>query len=407
MARLIVWGLVGLCAACSSGGPQNTSTGASSGASASGSMSGTVGSGQGGGSSLGSGSIASGSSTSGSVASGTGVSGAASTGATSGTGVASGVATGSGAGASGSMTSPTDAGGATGQDATMVGPAVDAGDYPMLVDGGPCPANAIFCDNFEEYGPIGMVVNGMLPLTQMRPNWYQFSFHGFPRVDTVMPLLPGKKHSAFLDTEAGSYRFAAFIHETPDGTPVAPLAHYGRVMANIKAVSPMTQWNIIEVQGLLPNSTTELATFSFGGNKGHLAAGYAQRRRVLAADGGVALRPGVPENDAERTKITQLDCTKTATTQTMTVGKWTCIEWNIDAARGVMHLWIDGVAQTEVDVAGQGTECSIGMPTTPWAAPAMFTKINLVWEGYGTDSPGQLLSYDEFAVGTQRIGCSP
>jgi hypothetical protein len=293
----------------------------------------------------------------------------------------------------------------TGQDATTTSPPVDAGAYPMILDGGPCPANALFCDDFEEYGPIGMVMNGMLPLSQMRPNWDQFSFHGFPRVDTVMPLLPGKMHSAYLDTEMGSYRFAAFIHQTPDGTPVLPLAHYGRVMANIKAVSPMSQWTIIEVQGLLPGSTTELATYGFGGNMGHLAASYAQRTRVLQADGGVALRPGEPENDMEKAKITQLDCTKTATTQTMTVGKWTCVEWNIDATAGVMHLWIDGVAQTEVDVAGHGTECSVGMATTPWTAPAMFTKVNLVWEGMGTDSPGQLLAYDEFAVGTERIGC--
>jgi hypothetical protein len=241
----------------------------------------------------------------------------------------------------------------------------------------------------------------------MLPNWDQFSFHGFPRVDTIPPLLPGKKHEAYLDTEMGSYRFAAFIHQTPDGVPVLPLAHYGRVMANIKAVSPTSQWTIIEVQGLLPGSTTELATFSFGGNNGHLASAYAQRTRVLNSDGGVALRPGEPENDMEKAKITQLDCTKTATTETMTVGKWTCVEWNIDATASVMHLWLDGVAQTEVDVAGQGTECSVGSPTAPWAAPAMFTKINLVWEGMGTDSPGQLLAYDEFAVGAQRIGCPP
>jgi hypothetical protein len=261
------------------------------------------------------------------------------------------------------------------------------------------------CDDFEEYPPL---VNppGGLDLTQMLPNWDQFSFHGFPRVDNVPPLLPGKTHSAYLDTEASSYRFAAFIRQTPDGVPVVPLAHYGRVMANIKAVSPMTQWTIIELQGLLPGSTTELATFNFGGNKGHLAAGYSQRKRVLDADGGVTLRPGGPIN-AQEAAMGTLDCTKSATTETMTTGKWVCIEWNIDATKSEMHLWLDGVAQTEIDVSGQGTECSIGMPTTPWVGPTVFTKLNLVWEGYGTDSPGQDIGYDEFAVGTQRIGCPP
>lgn len=311
----------------------------------------------------------------------------------------------SGAGASGAGTSPMDAG-TPGSDATTGTAPPDAGSYPMLMDGGPCPANALFCDDFEEYGPVLPVMNGQLDLTQMLPNWDQYSFHGFPRVDTVNPLLPGKKHSAYLDTEASSYRFAAFIHQTPDGVPVAPLAHYGRVMANIRAVSPMSQWTIIEVQGLLPGSTTELATFNFGGNKGHLAAGYSQRKRVLDSDGGVTLRPGGPINDAEKAMGT-LDCTKTAVTETMPVGKWTCLEWNIDATKSEMHLWIDGVPQTEIDVSGEGTECSIGMPTTPWVGPTVFTKINLVWEGYGTDSPQQDIGYDEFVVGSERIGCPP
>jgi len=316
----------------------------------------------------------------------------------------SGSGGGSGAGASGNATAPTD-GGTSGPDASMSAPGVDAGTYATLIDGGPCPANALFCDDFEEYPPL---VNppGGLDLTQMLPNWDQFSFHGFPRVDNVMPLLPGKTHSAYLDTEASSYRFAAFIHQTPDGVPVVPLAHYGRVMANIKGVPPMSQWTIIELQGLLPNSTTELATFNFGGNKGHLAAGYTQRKRVLNPDGGVTLRPGGPINDAENAMGT-LDCTKTATTETMTTGKWVCIEWNIDATTSQMHLWLDGVAQTEVDVSGQGTECSIGMPSTPWVGPPVFTKLNLVWEAYGTDSPQQDIGYDEFAVGAERIGCPP
>lgn len=310
--------------------------------------------------------------------------------------------------ASGSTGAPTDGGGATSSPEAATGSPVGSGTYPMLIDGGPCPANALFCDDFEEYPPL---VNppGGLDLTQMLPNWAQFSFHGFPRVDNVPPLLPGKTHSAYLDTEAQSYRFAAFIRQTPDGVPVVPLAHFGRVMANIKAVSPMSQWTIIELQGLLPGSTTELATFNFGGNMGHLAAGYAQRKRVLDPDGGITLRPGGPINAAENAMGT-LDCTKTATTQTMTTGRWVCIEWNIDATKGEMHLWLDGVAQTEIDVTGQASpasQCSIGMVTTPWVAPSMFTKLNLVWEGYGNDSPQQDIGYDEFAVGTERIGCPP
>jgi hypothetical protein len=391
MSRFIVYGLVGLGVACSS---SPKSPGASAGESATAGASSTTGGASGGAVQNQSGAIAA-TGNSASAGAGTG-----SPGATTGTGTAA-----TGAGSSGAATSPTDAGATPTPDATMTTPPADAGSFPTFVDGGACPANAIMCDDFEEY-PALVNPPGGLDLTQMLPNWDQYSFHGFPRVDNVPPLLPGKTHSAYLDTEASSYRFAAFIRQTPDGVPVVPLAHYGRVMANIKAVSPMSQWTIIELQGLLPGSTTELATFNFGGNKGHLAAGYSQRKRVLDSDGGVTLRPGGPIN-AQEAAMGTLDCTKTATTETMTTGKWVCIEWNIDATKSEMHFWLDGVAQTEIDVSGQGTECSIGMPTTPWVGPTVFTKLNLVWEGYGTDSPGQDIGYDEFAVGEQRIGCPP
>jgi hypothetical protein len=72
-----------------------------------------------------------------------------------------------------------------------------------------------------------------------------------------------------------------------------------------------------------------------------------------------------------------------------------------------MHLWLGGVAQTEVDVAGHGTECSIGGASVPWSPPSMFTKLDLTWEGYGADSPGQQSYFDEFALGDQRLGCPP
>jgi hypothetical protein len=271
----------------------------------------------------------------------------------------------------------------------------------MFADGGPCAANALFCDNFEEY--TFMPPPPPLDLTEMVPNWDQFHFHGYPRADTAKAYVG--KQAAHFDTEASSYRFAAFIHQTHDGTAAVPLNHFGRVWVWLKALPPTAQWSILEVQGPLAGSTNE-ATYGFGGYKGHLAASYAQRKRFVDADGGVTLRPGAPQSAAEGTMINKLECTKTAATMTFTPAKWVCVEWNIDAVAGAMHLWLDGVAQTEIDVAGQGTECTVGMPATPWQAPSVLTKVNLVWESYnGADSPQQEGWFDEFAIGTQRIGC--
>ncbi|HEX3850157.1 MAG TPA: hypothetical protein VHW01_04275 [Polyangiaceae bacterium] len=57
-----------------------------------------------------------------------------------------------------------------------------------------------------------------------------------------------------MDTEAGSYRFAGLIHDTPDGVAAAPLAHFGRVMVYLKALPKTSQWTIVELSGPLAGS---------------------------------------------------------------------------------------------------------------------------------------------------------
>lgn len=296
-------------------------------------------------------------------------------------------------------TSAADGGGSPGL------PPVDAGQIPSFVDAGACPPNAFLCDGFEEYRPVMPVINGQLDLSQMLPNWQQFHFHGFPRADnTVVTPYAGMKAAEF-DTEASSYRFAAFIREPGNGAPAVPLSHFGRVWVQLKGVPRTAQWTILEVQGPLPNTPDEV-TFGFGGFKGHLAASYARRKRITGSDGGLTLRPGAPQSVAEGNAITNLECTKTAATETFTTGKWVCLEWNIDAGKGVMHFWLDGVAQTEIDVDGVGTECTVGMPSAAWEGPPVLDKLNLVWESYnGGDSPNGFGGFDEFAIGTGRIGC--
>jgi len=273
--------------------------------------------------------------------------------------------------------------------------------YPDIADGGTCPANALFCDNFEEYDYIA--TNPPI-LTELLPSWQQYSFHGYPRVDPSKPFLG--KQSAALDTEASSYRFAGFIRQTPDGTAVAPLAHFGRVMVFVKALPTTSQWNILEVNGLLAGSTTELATYGIGGMGPLVNLSYTQRPRQLDPDGGITLRAGGPQS-AQENALAKANCTKNATTETFPTAKWVCVEWNFDGANNKMHLWLDGTPQTEVDVDGAGSACVAPAPaTTIWQGPAMFTKISMTWEAYGTDSPQQNVWYDEFAMGDSgRIGC--
>jgi hypothetical protein len=78
----------------------------------------------------------------------------------------------------------------------------------------------------------------------------------------------------------------------------------------------------------------------------------------------------------------------------------------IDRTKPELHMWLDGVAQTEVDVTGSGGTCSAGTAAT-WTGPDHFTELDLGFEMWGNDgSNGAWFAwYDDFAIGTQRLGC--
>lgn len=258
-----------------------------------------------------------------------------------------------------------------------------------------CAPGAVFCDDFESY-PLDPKTN----LTQdFSPNWLKYKFHGNPYVWTSMSF-QGKQNVG-LDTEAGDLRYAGIVRQRPDDQAVAPLDHYGRVMFWVKALPPVSDWNFIHLSGLQAGSTTKIAQYSFGGSGGKLAVSYLQRTRILDATGAVALRGGGPQNGDPPADV---QCQLKATTQTLPTMKWVCVEWHIDGGTNELHLWLDGKAQTEIDVAGHAGTCSLGNPTA-WQAPARFNKLVLDWEAYQKDAPQQNARFDEVVLGTQRIGC--
>ena len=274
------------------------------------------------------------------------------------------------------------------------------GSYPPFVGGGACPANALLCDNFEEYTFVAM--NPPL-LDELVPNWAQYKFHGYPRVDPSKPY--SGKQSATMDTEASSYRFAGLIHETADDVAALPLAHFGRVMVYLKALPKTAQWTILEVGGLLAGSTTEMITYGVGGVGTHWGLSYTERPRSMGADGGLELRAGGPQNATENA-LAKANCSMGSDSAEVPVMKWVCVEWNVDAPKKEMHVWLDGAPAAAVDAVGTGSACVAPEPaSTPWQGPERFSKLSLVWEAYGTDSPQQQVWFDELAIGTQRIGC--
>ena len=309
---------------------------------------------------------------------------------------ASGVARMMGTGGGGGTPSVTPPDGATSTDGTTSVADGGAEDLPGDIASLGCAAGAVFCDDFESYA-----LDPKTNITQeFSPNWLKYKFHGNPYVWTSMSW-KGKQNLG-LDTEAGDLRYAGIVRQLGDNVPVAPRSHYGRVMFWLKAMPAVSDWNFIHVSGLVPDASNKIAQYSFGGANGKLAVSYVQRTRVLDAGGGVALRGGGPQNGDPRPDV---QCTVKATTQTLPTMKWTCVEWHIDGNKNEVHLWLDGVAQTEVDVVGNGGTCSIGA-TTAWQAPPVFNKLVLDWEAYQKDAPQQTARFDDVVLGSQRVGCA-
>jgi hypothetical protein len=83
--------------------------------------------------------------------------------------------------------------------------------------------------------------------------------------------------------------------------------------------------------------------------------------------------------------------------------KWVCIEWRFDGPRNEMHYWLDGQAQTGVDVVGIGGGCVTAPPGGIWQAPR-FDKLMVGWYAQPFNQPIDLW-IDDIAVGTERLGC--
>jgi hypothetical protein len=228
-----------------------------------------------------------------------------------------------------------------------------------------------------------------------------YGYSGTVKVDSTKAHAGNR--AMHVTTQAGGHHYSDIIKQTQDGTAVLPLVHYGRVMVWVSEVPGASHWSINHAAGPPAGMKNVLAKYSEGGEKGKLMAGYSVRQRVLAPDGSFLLRGGGPEaTDPNPTS----DCSKLAQTETMPTKTWVCWEWKFDATKNETHLWVNGVAQTEVDVFGKGTACSTGAATTPvWQGPTAFTKLIVGWEHYQDDAPAQEAWLDDLVIGTQQVGC--
>jgi len=302
-------------------------------------------------------------------------------------------------GASGSAMTGTNG---AGPDA---GPNADSGAPPLN-----CAPGAIFCDGFEGYPPLPPFdpmnnLRDFVPVGSMTPTWLGYHFHGPPYVDASKPFKG--KQGYHLNTETGHIAAADIIKESPDGVDLWPAAHYGRVMLFMKAVPPKGPFALLSESGLLPGGTGNEAQYTLGSVNGKVAWIYTQRIRPYKNDVS-APKMRLGGNWQTPAQMPTTMCTVGAMTQAIVAGNWVCVEWMIDRTKPELHVWLDGAAQTEVDVTGSGGTCSAGTAAT-WTGPQHFTELDLGFEMWGNDGgPGAWEAwYDEFAVGTQRLGCPP
>jgi hypothetical protein len=333
----------------------------------------------------------------------TGVPAASAGAATSGAPEATGAVTSGAQGTTGAPETGTANGSGTSGASAEAGPSTD-GDAAMAG----CAPGAIFCDGFEEYPPLPAFdsmgnLRDFIPTGSTTPTWLGYHFHGPPYVDASMPF--AGKQEYHLNTETGHPAAADIIKESPDGVDIWPAAHYGRVMFYIKAVPPKGPFALISESGLLPGGTMNESQYTLGSADGKLAWIYTQRVRPYKNSASTPKMRLGGDWETPAQKPTTM-CTAEATTETLTAGKWTCIEWMIDRTKPELHIWLDGTPQTEVDVTGSAGTCSAGTAAT-WTGPEHFTELDLGFEMWGSDGgPGAWEAwYDEFAIGTQRLGC--
>jgi hypothetical protein len=83
-------------------------------------------------------------------------------------------------------------------------------------------------------------------------------------------------------------------------------------------------------------------------------------------------------------------------------GKWTCLEWEVDASDNRVAVWIDGEPQPDMTV----TTTRHGGNPVDFVVP-VFDTVRIGWQLYqGNPTPDSYdLRLDDLALSTERVGC--
>lgn len=295
---------------------------------------------------------------------GSGASGSGGTGGSGGTAGAGG--TGNQGGSSSEPDSGTGDSGAVTSD-TAGDRAPGTTDAPTTA----CAPGALLCEDFERYAAGG----------SLAPTWTTDTTGGTIVVDGTRPFAGGK--GLHITAPANT---SSMLQIVKAGAPLFPVANntfYGRMMMWLTQMPTGTvHFNTVQANGLLPG-TTRIAKYAYGAMYARLMAGYTVR--------------------LTETALPQIDCGKSGPTG-YPEKAWVCAEWKFDGPNNEMHYWLNGQAQTGVDVVKVGGGCTGTQPAGGlWQAP-VFDKLMLGWYSQPFTAPVELW-IDDVVVGTEKIGC--
>jgi len=253
------------------------------------------------------------------------------------------------------------------------------GAQPVPVEEDSCPANALFCDDFEDD------VAGQFPGA---PWQNQTGSGATAQVDGVQAFSGSK--AVHVSAPAGqAYRRGYFSLQQGSSNifPAASDEMFGRAMFFLDATpNAVVHWTLIQAEGRAANGTHD-AYYRYGGQQ----------------QGGAGLMANYETNNNVST-----DCYAHSATR-MPVQRWACVEWHFRVSITAMQLYLDGNEITDMHVTDRPTTAGSGClgngVNGEWLAPPAFTTLHLGFERYQQPTNAQNVWVDDVVVSTQRVGC--
>jgi hypothetical protein len=262
-------------------------------------------------------------------------------------------------------------GGAGGAAGATAGAAAGAGGAT------PGPCGALVCDDFEAY-PAGQVPDKTV--------WTSQTMSGAAISIDDTKARAGKKSVKIV--VAGGDGGVGMIGRSDRSIFPAKDQVYARMMVWLQnAPSGSGHWVWMQTRGPLATETNNAANFGVYGTGAH----PAQLQSTFIAQ----------SND----NPLAADCWDYSS-RAVPTGKWTCVEWHLDAAKNAQEVWYDGQAVPELTFTSEpgGSHGCLGNVTGGKWPIQQLIAMNFGWTHYHQLS-GTTLWIDDVAIDTKRIGC--